>query len=158
MLYIDRDVAELYGVETKRVNEAVSNNPDKFPSDYMFELTKDEKNKVVEYFDHLQPIKYSPYLPKAFTILSSKQAKETTFLIIETFEKIDNLKYNLKQLEMTSDNKLREELSQKSGEIIAELLEVPEDYDTDTEISVEVNFGVLKYKRTVKKIHKKEEK
>ncbi len=164
-IIIDRDVAELYGVETKRVNEAVTNNPDKFPSDYMFELTKDEKTKVVEYFDHLQPIKYSPYLPKAFTkkglwmlatILSSKQAKETTFLIIETFDKIDNLKYNLKQLETTNDNRLKEELSQKSGEIIAELLEVPEDYDTDTETSVEVNFGLLKYKRTVKKIHKKE--
>lgn len=102
---IDRDIAELYGVETKRVNEAVSNNPDKFPSDYMFELSKDEKTKVVEHFDHLAPIKYSPYLPKAFTkkglwmlatILSSKQAKETTFLIIKTFDKIDNLKYNLK--------------------------------------------------------------
>jgi hypothetical protein len=119
---IDRDVAELYGVETKRVNEAVSNNPDKFPQDYMFELTKEEKTKVVEYFDHLQPIKYSPYLPKAFTkkglwmlatILSSKQAKETTFLIIETFEKIDNLKYNLKQLETTSDSNQKDMLSQK---------------------------------------------
>lgn len=86
----------------------------------------------------------------------SKQAKETTFLIIETFDKIDNLKYNLKQLETTSDNTLKEQLSQKSGEIIAELLEVPEDYDTDTETSVEVNFGLLKYKRTVKKIDKKE--
>lgn len=109
---IDRDVAELYGVETKRVNEAVSNNSDKFPKEYMFELSKDEKSKVVEYFDHLSPIKYSPYLPKAFT--------------------------------------------KKSGEIIAELLEVAEEYDTDTETSVEVNFGLLKYKRTVKKIHKKE--
>ncbi|MEA2073125.1 MAG: ORF6N domain-containing protein [Campylobacterota bacterium] len=162
---IDRDVGELYGVETKRINEAVTNNPDKFPNDYMFELTKDEKTKVVEHFDHLQPIKYSPYLPKAFTkkglwmlatILSSKQAKETTFLIIETFDKIDNLKYNLKLLETTSDNKIKEQLSQKSGEIIAELLEVPEEYDTDTETSVEVNFGLLKYKRTVKKVHKKE--
>jgi hypothetical protein len=93
------DVAELYGVETKRVNEAVSNNLDKFP--------KDEKFKLVEHFDHLSPIKYSPYLPKAFTkkglwmlatILSSKQAKETTFLIIETFDKVDNLKYNLKKV------------------------------------------------------------
>lgn len=164
-IIIDRDVAELYGVETKRINEAVSNNPDKFPNDYMFELTKDEKTKVVDYFDHLEPIKYSPYLPKAFTkkglwmlatILSSKQAKETTFLIIETFDKIDNLKYNLKKLETTNDNTLKEQLSQKSGEIIAELLEVSEDYDTDTETSVEVNFGLLKYKRTVKKIHKKE--
>ena len=162
---IDRDVGELYGVETKRINEAVTNNPDKFPNDYMFELTKDEKTKVVEYFDHLQPIKYSPYLPKAFTkkglwmlatILSSKQAKETTFLIIETFDKIDNLKNNLKLLETTSDNKIKEQLSQKSGEIIAELLEVPEEYDADTETSVEVNFGLLKYKRTVKKVHKKE--
>ena len=164
-IIIDRDVAELYGVETKRINEAVSNNIDKFPNGYMFELTKEEKTKVVESFDHLEPVKYSPYLPKAFTkkglwmlatILSSKKAKETTFLIIETFDKIDNLKYNLKQLEITSDSKLKEELSQKSGEIIAELLDVPENYDTDTETSVEVNFGLLKYKRTVKKIHKKE--
>jgi hypothetical protein len=163
---IDRDVAELYGVETKRVNEAVSNNPDKFPKDYMFELTKEEKSKVVETFDHLSPIKYSPYLPKAFTkkglwmlatILSSKQAKDTTFLIIETFEKIDNLKHNLKQLEIITDNDLKDELSQKSGEIIAELLEIPEEYDTDTETTVEVNFGLLKYKRTVKKTHKKME-
>ena len=90
------------------------------------------------------------------TILSSKKAKEVTFLIIETFEKIDNLKYNLKQLETITDNKLKEQLSQKSGEIIAELLEVPEEYDADTETSIEVNFGLLKYKRTIKKVHKKE--
>ena len=164
-ILIDRDVAELYGVETKRVNEAVSNNPDKFPKDYMFELTKDEKMEVVEHFDHLEPIKYSPYLPKAFTkkglwmlatILSSKKAKETTFLIIETFDKIDNLKHNLKQLEKIEDSKLKEQLAQKSGEIIADILETPEEYDTDTETSVEVNFGLLKYKRVVKKIQKKE--
>jgi len=162
---IDRDVADLYGVETKRVNEAVSNNQDKFPKDYMFEITKDEKNKVVEYFDHLTPIKYSPYLPKVFTkkglwmlatILSSKQAKETTFLIIETFDKIDNLKQNLKKLETISDNSIREKLSHESGEIIAELLDSPDEYDTDIEATVEVNFGLMKYKRTVKKIHKKE--
>ena len=161
----DASSGVLYGVETKRVNEAVSNNIDKFPKNYMFELTKDEKIKVVEHFDHLEPIKYSPYLPKAFTkkglwmlatILSSKKAKETTFLIIETFDKIDNLKYNLKQLESTKDNLLKEQLSQKSGEIIAELLETSDEYDTDTETSVEVNFGLLKYKRTVKKLHKKE--
>jgi phage regulator Rha-like protein len=148
---IDRDVADLYGVETKRVNEAVSNNKDKFPEDYMFEITKAEKSKVVEYFDHLTPIKYSPHLPKVFTkkglwmlatILSSKQAKETTFLIIETFDKIDSLKQNLHIFE--------------TGEIMAEILYTPDEYDTDTETSVELNFGLLKYKRTIKKIHKKE--
>lgn len=162
---LDRDVADLYGVETKRVNEAVSNNKDKFPEDYMFEITKEEKTEVVEYFDHLTPIKYSPHLPKVFTkkglwmlatILSSKQAKETTFLIIETFDKIDSLKQNLQTLETTTDKSLQERLSYESGEIMAEILHTPEEYDTDTEATVEVNFGLLKYKRTVKKIHKKE--
>jgi hypothetical protein len=43
---VDADVAEIYGVETKRVNEAVRNNPDKFPEDYMFELTLDERNDL----------------------------------------------------------------------------------------------------------------
>jgi ORF6N domain len=43
---IDADVAELYGVETKRVNEAVKNNPDKFPEDYLFELNKKEWNSL----------------------------------------------------------------------------------------------------------------
>ena len=104
-IIIDRDVAELYGVETKRVNEAVSNNIDKFPKDYMFELTKDEKSKVVEYFDHLETIKYSPYLPKAFTknglwmlatILSSKKAKEVTFLIILLVPCIAGLRNGIK--------------------------------------------------------------
>ena len=162
---IDRDVADLYGVETKRVNEAVSNNKDKFPEDYMFEITKDEKSKVVEYFDHLAPIKYSPHLPKVFTkkglwmlatILSSKQAKETTFLIIETFDKIDSLKQNLQILETTTDKLLQKQLSYESGEIMAEILQTPEEYDIDTEATVEINFGLLKYKRTVRKTHKNE--
>ena len=48
---IDRDVAELYGVETKRVNEAVKNNPDKFPKGYFFTLQGVEKQQLVENFD-----------------------------------------------------------------------------------------------------------
>lgn len=51
---LDADVAELYGVETKRVNEAVRNNPDKFPDGYILELQQTEKQYVVENFDHLQ--------------------------------------------------------------------------------------------------------
>ena len=50
---LDTDVADLYGVETKRVNEAVRNNPKKFPYGYIFELDKYEKNEVVEIFDQL---------------------------------------------------------------------------------------------------------
>jgi len=62
---LDSDVAELYGVETRDINKAVKNNPDKFPSGYVFELNK--KEKVVENFHHLEAIKFSPVLPKAFT-------------------------------------------------------------------------------------------
>ena len=56
---IDADVAELYGVETRRVNEAVKNNPEKFPYGYLFELDKYEKKEVVENFDHLNKLKFS---------------------------------------------------------------------------------------------------
>ena len=64
---LDSDVAELYGVETKRVNEAVRNNPEKFPEGYVWVLSGNEKNEVVENFDHLQKLKFSPQFPKAFT-------------------------------------------------------------------------------------------
>ena len=68
LVLIDRDVADLYCVETKRINEAVKNNLDKFPNEsYTIELQEDEKVYVVENFDHLLKLKYSPYTPKAFT-------------------------------------------------------------------------------------------
>lgn len=57
--------SDVYGVETKRINEAVKNNTDKFPQGYIIELTEDEKQEVVENFDHLQKVKFSPNLPKA---------------------------------------------------------------------------------------------
>lgn len=64
---IDSDVAQLYGVETKRINEAVSRNPDKFPDGYLIELNENEKQEVVANCDHLASLKFSPNLPKAFT-------------------------------------------------------------------------------------------
>ena len=93
---LDSDVAELYGVETKRVNEAVSNNPEKFPEGYVLVLNGTEKNEVVENFDHLKKLKFSPQLPKAFTekglymlatILKSPKAVETTIAIVEAYAK-----------------------------------------------------------------------
>ena len=50
---IDSDVAALYGVQTKEINQAVKNNLHKFPEGYVFRLTKDEKSEVVKFFDHL---------------------------------------------------------------------------------------------------------
>ena len=94
---LDRDVAELYGVETRRINEALKNNPDKFPDGYVIELTNSEKEYVVENFDHLKTMKYSHATTKAFTekglymlatILKSPLATEVTIAIIETFSKV----------------------------------------------------------------------
>jgi hypothetical protein len=63
---LDSDVAELYGVETREINQAIKNNPEKFPEDYIFELTKEEKQEVIKKFDNPQ-IKFSPTFPTAFT-------------------------------------------------------------------------------------------
>lgn len=84
---LDRDVAMLYGVETKRVNEAVRNNPDKFPFGYIFELDRYEKQQLVENFDRFNVLKQNTVAPTAFTerglymlatILKSPQAVSTT--------------------------------------------------------------------------------
>ena len=91
---IDSDVAELYGIETKRVNEAVRNNPEKFPYGYIFVLDKYEKQEVVENFDHLNKLKFSKVQPTAFTerglymlatILKSERAISTTLAIVDKF-------------------------------------------------------------------------
>ena len=63
---LDSDVAEIYGVGTRDINKAAKNNPAKFPEGYSFELTKAEKLEVVENFHHLEKLKFSPQLPKAF--------------------------------------------------------------------------------------------
>jgi len=51
MFLLDKDIAELYDVETKRINEAVKNNPDKFPQGYITELSESDKKELVENFD-----------------------------------------------------------------------------------------------------------
>ncbi len=60
---IDSDLAEAYGVTTKALNQAVRRNADRFPSDFMFRLTKEEKLEAVTNCDHLQNLKFSPVTP-----------------------------------------------------------------------------------------------
>ena len=155
---LDSDVARLYGVETKRVNEAVKNNPDKFPTGYIIELTKDEKNEVIENFDNPK-LKFSPVLPKAFTekglymlatILKSPKATQTTIAIIETFAKIKELTRTVSKISESHDEQEQKGLIQHGGDILSELLyqEIPV---SGTETSVELNFAVLKLRHTVKR-------
>ena len=56
VVLVDKDVAELYGVSTKEINQAVSNNPDKFPNSYILELSKEDKNELVKNFDRFKKL------------------------------------------------------------------------------------------------------
>jgi hypothetical protein len=64
---LDADVAEIYGVETRDINKAVANNPDKFPVGYIVALSKSEKNELVENFHRFNKLKHSTVNPKAFS-------------------------------------------------------------------------------------------
>jgi hypothetical protein len=66
-IILDRDLAELYGVTTKRLNEQVRRNRNRFPEDFLIELTTNEKEEVVAKCDHLESLKFSPALPLGFT-------------------------------------------------------------------------------------------
>ncbi|PIP05560.1 MAG: DNA-binding protein [Syntrophobacterales bacterium CG23_combo_of_CG06-09_8_20_14_all_48_27] len=158
---LDSDVAEVYGVETKRVNEAVKNNPDKFPVDYLFELCEQEFTDLRSKFSTAKFAK-TRALPKAFTekglymiatILKSKQAIEATFAIIETFSKLRKLSRSIQELSVVQDKADQKALMQKSGELIAELLE-DDLQTTDTETTIELNFAVLKFKHVIKRKNK----
>ncbi|EFK96835.1 conserved hypothetical protein [sediment metagenome] len=155
---LDSDVAEIYGVETKRINEAVKNNPDKFPDGYIIELDKKEWEELKSKFSTSNKggkVK----LPTAFpekglymlaTILKSPRAVQATLAIIETFTKIRELSRTIKELSVINNDKKQKDLMQKSGEIIAEILE--DDFvTTDTETSIEMNFAILKFKHTIKR-------
>jgi len=91
---LDTDLAKLYGVTTKRLNEQVRRNRDRFPDDFMFQLTDVEKKEVVANCDHLKKLKFSPNLPYAFTehgavmlasVLNSPVAVDISIQIVKTF-------------------------------------------------------------------------
>ena len=94
---IDSDLAELYGVTTKRLNEQVKRNIKRFPEDFMFQLTEQEKQEVVAICDHLERLKFSPNLPYAFTehgavmlasVLNSDRAIIVNIQIVRVFSRM----------------------------------------------------------------------
>jgi len=156
---MDSDVAALYSVATREINQAVKNNPKKFPQGYILELSQKEWELVKSKFLTSPLGGGKVKLPKAFTekglymlatILKGEKAIETTLTIIETFARIKNLSRNIKELSEMQDDKSKKNLMQKSGEIIAEILDNDLDLN-ETETSIELNFAVLKFKHTIKK-------
>lgn len=160
---IDADVADLYGVATKRINEAVKNNLEKFPSDYMFPLTSEELSDLRSKFSATKISAKSRVVPKAFTekglymlatILKSDRAREVTFAIIETFTKVRYLKQEVLSLHAEKDVKLQNERMQRFGEVISDIV-MPDLETSETESTLELNFLIGKITHTVKRVKKK---
>ena len=127
----DADVAYLYGVETREVNQAVKNNVDKFPSSYMFELNtselRDLKSKIL--ISNVSPNNRKP--TKVFTerglymlatVLKGERARNITFAIIETFAKVRELKRELLELHQETDKKKQASKMQHFGEVLTDIV------------------------------------
>ena len=94
---LDTDLAELYGASTKVFNQAIKRNKRRFPADFIFRLTKEEKREVVTNCDHLGKLKFSPTLPAAFTehgaimaaaVLSTERAIKVSVYVVRAFVKL----------------------------------------------------------------------
>jgi len=138
---LDSDVAALYAVETREVNQAIQRNPEKFPEGYIISLNKDEWEslKLQRDSDSRSQIVIlkktgqghnQKYLPKAFTekglymlatILKGECAVRTTIAIVEAFAKIRELGRTVSQLADTGEKFAQQTLMQKSGEIMADI-------------------------------------
>ena len=158
----DADVAYLYGVETREVNQAVKNNVDKFPSHYMFELSSSElrdlKSKIL--ISKVSPNNRKP--TKVFTerglymlatVLKGERARDITFAIIETFAKVRELKRELLELHKETDKAKQTSKMQHFGEVLTDIV-MPDLQTSETESSLEINFLIGKIKHTVKRVRK----
>ncbi|MDR0205861.1 MAG: ORF6N domain-containing protein [Bacteroidales bacterium] len=158
---LDSDVAWLYGVETKEVNQAVKNNPGKFPEDYIFTVQSSEKQELVKNFDRFNKLKHSTVLPTVFTekglymlatILKSEKATDTTIAIVEAFAKMRELSNMVAELVKSPDDTQKQAIvMQKSSEILSDMV-TKELQITGTETSFEINlFSAINIKHTIKK-------
>ena len=158
----DADVAALYGVETKRVNGAVINNPEKFPLHYLFELTESELQDLRTKISSTNVSLMNRNPTKVFTerglymlatILHGERARTVTFAIIETFYKVRSLKRELVELHMENDKEVQEQKMKHFGEVLSDIV-MPDLQTSETESSLELNFIIGKLKHSVKRVRR----
>jgi len=161
---LDSDVAHLYGVETREINQAVKNNPRKFPNEeYIFELSKEEwsnlKSKILTSSWGGKRKSPTAFTEKGAymlaTILKGEKAEDTTIGIIETFAKMRELSRTVNQMTTEPDEEKQKSLLKRSGEIISGILS--DDLEvTGVQTTVELNLAMfLKLKRITTKEKKK---
>jgi hypothetical protein len=141
---IDADLAALYGVPTKRLNEQVKRNRGRFPADFVFQLSRAERDEVVANCDHLQRLKFSPTMPFAFTehgalmaasVLNTPHAVEVSLYVVRAFVQLreaiathKELAKRLDELESRLERKLATHDQAIAGilEAIRQLMAPPE--------------------------------
>lgn len=153
-------VAELYGISTREVNQALKNNPEKFPEGYVFELNRKEREEVIKIFDNLGNLRYSPSSPKAFTekglymlatILKSPKAVETTISIVEAYAKLKELSRVIVEIPQHEEDKMAQQsLLKRGGQLVNDLLQdmMP---GQSSETSLELNLAMIKLRHTVRR-------
>ena len=154
---LDRDVAALYGVETRIVNQAVKNNPEKFPAGYVAELTAQEvevlRSKILTLEAKPGKGHYSKHGYKVFTerglymlatILKGERAVRATLAIIETYAQVRAMVCDMEALQSLKDGSVEQasKLTQ-AGHKLASL--IGDNLSTDsTKTTIELNLAVLK--------------
>ena len=138
---LDRDLAKLYGVSTKVLNQAVKRNIRRFPEDFMFRLEKSEKNELVTICDRLRILKHSTVTPHVFTeqgvtmlssVLNSERAIDVNIAIVRVFVKLRQILSTHKELshklgELERKIEKHDVEIQSIFEAIRQLMTVPEE-------------------------------
>ena len=161
---LDRDVAALYGVETKHVNQAVRNNPGRFLDGYVFELSNDELQNLRSKFLTANISTKSRVPPKVFTerglymlatILKSARAERATIAIIETYAQLRSMVRDMEALQTLKDGSPEQaaQLTQ-AGHKLAAL--IGDNLSTEsTKTTIELNLAVLKITHEVTRTKKR---
>ena len=150
----------MYGVETKEINQAVRNNPEKFPEGYIWAIDDQEKNELVKNFDRFEKQKHSSVLPRAFTekglymlatILKSPRAVQTTIAIVEAYAKLKELSRVIVEIPKQQENKeMQKKLAHRSGQLVEELMSdvLPKQ---SSETTIEMNLAMFKIRHSVRR-------
>jgi phage regulator Rha-like protein len=157
LVLLDRDVAELYGVQTREINQAVRNNPDKFPEGYVSELTREEsaalRSKYLTLENGVGRGRYSKHGHKVFsekglymlaTILKGKRAVQATLSIVETYARLRSMVRDMEALQTLEDGSQEQAVQlANTGHKLAAL--IGENLSTEsTKTTIELNLAVLK--------------
>ena len=156
---LDCDVAELYGVQTKEINQAVKNNPRKFPEGFIFELDNQEFSALRSKFLTAK-FQKTRQLPKAFTerglymlatILKGERAERTTLSIVETYAKLKELSRVIAELlQQEEDTVVQKQLLHRGGQLIEDIINgvLPKQ---SSETSFELNLAMFKFRHSIRR-------